>query len=102
MTPLAPAGAFFLDSHRGQYWDLRNYIYINDLFFSTPDFEVTKYTDENSPCEYSGSAADVIRKLEEDALYLLKWYETNYLVPNPDKWHLLLSDTGELIDLHWK
>ena len=25
----------------------------------------------------------------------MKWYETNYLKPYPDKWHLLLSDKGD-------
>ena len=69
-------------------------IYINDLFPSSPDVEIANYVGDNSPNEFSGSTHDVIKKLEEDALYLLKWYENNYLVPNPDKWHLLLSDTG--------
>ena len=53
-------------------------IYINDLFLSSPDFEIANYADDNS--HY-----DVIKKLEEDAFYLLKWYENNYLMPNPDK-----------------
>ena len=25
----------------------------------------------------------------------MDWYESNYLEPNPDKWHLLLSDKGD-------
>ena len=70
-------------------------IYINDLFLSSPDFEIENYADDNSPYEFNGSTGHVIKKLEEDALYLLKWYGNNYLVPNPDKWHLLLSDTGD-------
>ena len=70
-------------------------IYINDHYLSSPDFEVANYADDDSPYEFSGSTHDVIKKLEEDALYLLKWYENNYLVPNPDKWHLLLSDIGD-------
>ena len=74
-------------------------IYINDLFLSSPDFEIANYADDNSPYEFSGSTDDVIKKLEEDAFYLLKWYEINYLVPNPDKWHLLLSETGENLSI---
>ena len=74
-------------------------IYINDLFLSSPDFEIANYADDNSPYEFSGSTDDVIKKLEEDAFYLLKWYENNYLVPNPDKWHLLLSETGENLSI---
>ena len=26
---------------------------------------------------------------------LSDWFDMNYLKPNPDKWHLLLSETGE-------
>ena len=26
---------------------------------------------------------------------LIVWYKSNYLKPNPDKWHLLLSDKRE-------
>ena len=74
-------------------------IYINDLFLSFPDFEIANYADDNSPYEFSGSTDDVIKKLEEDAFYLLKWYENNYLVPNPDKWHPLLSETGENLSI---
>ena len=74
-------------------------IYINDLFLSSPDFEIANYADDNSPYEFSGSTDDVIKKLEEDALYLLKWYENNYLVPNPDKWHLRLSETGDNLSI---
>ena len=31
--------------------------------------------------------------MEKDAIILIEWYKFNYLKPNPDKWHLLLSDT---------
>ena len=34
-------------------------------------------------------------KLQNDSLCLLEWYESNYLKPNPDKLHLLLSDKGD-------
>ena len=37
----------------------------------------------------------VVLKLQNDSIYLLEWYESNYLKPNPDKWHLLLSDKGD-------
>ena len=34
----------------------------------------------------------VILKLQHDSNSLLGWYKSNYLKPNPDKWHLPLSD----------
>ena len=53
-----------------------------------------KYADHYSPYEYSVSVDDVIFKLENDARFLMEWYTNNYLSPNPDKWHLLLSGQG--------
>ena len=44
--------------------------------------------------DVSGSIEEVILKLQNDSSSLMKWYESNYLKPNPDKWHLLLSDEG--------
>ena len=45
--------------------------------------------------EFSDSIDDVIRKLEKDSIILINWYDSNYLKPNPDKWHLLLSDVRD-------
>ena len=70
-------------------------IYINDLFLFSQHFNMTNYADDCSPYEFSGSIDDVILKLQNDSLCLLEWYESNYLKPNPDKWHLLLTDKGD-------
>ena len=67
-------------------------IYINDMFLFTSDFKIANYADDCSPFEFSGSTDDIIAKLENDSRILIDWYESNYLKPNPDKWHLLLSD----------
>ena len=45
------------------------------------------------PCYFSRPW--VILKLQNDSNSLLGWYKSNYLKPNPDKWHLLLSDKGD-------
>ena len=42
--------------------------------------------------EFSGSSNEVIKKLENDSQIIIQWYRNNYLKPNPDEWHLLLSD----------
>ena len=70
-------------------------IYINDIFLFSQYFNMTNYADNCSPYEFSGSIDDVILKLQNDSLCLLEWYESNYLKPNPDKLHLLLSDKGD-------
>ena len=56
---------------------------------------MANYADDCSPYEFSGSIDEVILKLQNDSLCLLEWYESNYLKPNPDKWHLLLSGQGD-------
>ena len=66
-------------------------IYINDLFLFSKDFNLANYADDCSPFEFS----DVIKKLEDDSCTLIKWHDSNYLKPDPDKWHLVLSDTNE-------
>ena len=70
-------------------------IYINNLFLFSQNFSVANYADDCSPYEFSGSIDEVILKLQHDSLRLIEWYESNYLKPNPDKWHLLLSDKDD-------
>ena len=70
-------------------------IYINDLFLFSQNFNMANYADDCAPYEFSGSIDEVILKLHNDSLCLLQLYESNYLKPNPDKWHLLLSDKGD-------
>ena len=70
-------------------------ININDLFLFSQNFNMFNCADDCSPYEFSGSIDEVILKLYNDSLCLLQWYESNYLKPNPDKWHLLLSDKGD-------
>ena len=70
-------------------------IYINDLFLFSQNFSMANYADDYSPYEFSDSIDYVILKLRNDSLCLLEWYESNYLKPNPDKWHLLLIDKGD-------
>ena len=66
-------------------------IYINDLFMFSQDFFMANYADDCSPYECAFSSDDVILKLQHDSQTLIEWYENNYLKPNPDKWHFLLS-----------
>ena len=70
-------------------------IYINDLFLFSKDFNLANYADDCPPFEFRGTIDDVIKKLESDLCILIKWYDSNYLKPNPDKWHLVLSETNE-------
>ena len=66
-------------------------IYINDLFFSD-EFLMSNYADDNSPYDFGINSEEVINKLEHQSALLIQWYRYNYLKPNPDKWHLILSE----------
>ena len=70
-------------------------ICINDLFLFSQHFTMANYADDCIPYEFSGSIDEVILKLQNDSNSLLGWYKSNYLKPNPDKWHPLLSDKGD-------
>ena len=59
------------------------------------NFSMANYADDYSPYEFNGSIDEVLLKLQNDSLCLLEWYGSNYVKPNPDKWHLLLSDKGD-------
>ena len=93
MTNLAHGAKLFLVFPSDLFWDpyyLNNYI--NYLFLFSQNFSMAS---DCSPYEISGSIDDVIIKVQNDSRCLLEWYESNYLKPNPDKWHLLLSDKGD-------
>ena len=62
---------------------------MNDLFLFSSTINIANYADDCSPYKFSGSINDVISKLENDSITLIKWYDCNYLMPNPEDWHLL-------------
>ena len=71
--------------------ELYNY-YSNDLFLFVI-LEIANYADDNSPFTVAQSIPRVIENLEADAKNLLSWIQYNGLKANPDKFHMLLSDT---------
>ena len=75
-------------------------IYINDLFLFSEEFNIANYADYCSPFAFSDSMEDVICKLENDSLILIDWYHNNYLKPNPEKWHLLLSENDNNLNIN--
>ena len=75
-------------------------IYINDLFLFCNRFEIANYADDCTPYEINESIESVIHRLEQDSIILFQWYENNYLKANPDKWHLLLSQTGQELSMN--
>lgn len=68
-------------------------IYSNDLFMFLMS-DIANYADDNSPFSCANTIPSVISQLENDAVTLLNWIKINGLKANPDKFHLLLSDTN--------
>ena len=66
-------------------------IYVNDIFYIITNVDIANFADDNSPYTSDNNMADVIKTLEQDSNKLYMWYRFNYLKPNADKYHLLLS-----------
>ena len=56
---------------------------------------VANYADDNSPFTIAPSIPRVIDSLEDDSKNILWWLKYNGLKANPDKFHLLLSETDQ-------
>ena len=74
-------------------------IYIND-FFLFRGILILQIMRMIALYEFSGSLQEVINKLEQDALCLIEWYQSNYLKPNSGKWHLLLNEKRDDITIN--
>ena len=70
----------------------------NDLFLFVL-LEIANYADDNSPFTVNQTIPHVIDNLEADAKNLLSWIQYNGLKANPDKFHLLLSETDESLSM---
>ena len=66
----------------------------NDLFCFLL-LDIVNYADDNSPFACADSIPSVISQLETDSVVLLNWIRNNGLKANPDKFHLILSDSSQ-------
>ena len=53
---------------------------------------MANFADDNTPYDFGKTTDEVIDKLEKQSRLLTEWYKYNYLSPNPEKWHLILSE----------
>ena len=53
---------------------------------------MANFADDCSSYDFSANTDGVINRLEEQSTLLIEWYKYNYLQPNPDEWHLILSE----------
>ena len=69
-------------------------IYLNDLFLILKNSNIANYADDNSPFTCKEDTENVILQLESDTKILLNWVSQNGLKANPEKFHLILSDSN--------
>ena len=68
-------------------------IFLADLFLIHSDIDIANFADDNTPYL---SAKNVIESLERASVSLSKWFESNLLKGNADKYYFLLSTSEEL------
>ena len=74
-------------------------IYINDIFYIIKDVNIANLADDNSPFIFNKCITEVLNLLEEHIGKLYLWCDTNWLKPNSDKYHLLLSTHNKSLEL---
>ena len=70
-------------------------IYMNDIFWFTPDINIANYADDTTPYAIEDSTQQLITILEQNTEKILEWYSDNYMKSNEDKCHLLVTGTTE-------
>ena len=70
----------------------------NDLFLFMA-LLVANYADDNSPFTIAPTIPSVINNLEADSKNIIWWLKYNGLKANPDKFHLLFSETDESLSI---
>ena len=74
-------------------------IYINDIFYIINDVNIANFADDSSPFIFNKCITEVLNLLEGDSKKLYLWYKLNWLKPNSDKYHLLLSNHDKSLEL---
>ena len=64
-------------------------IFINDLFLFIQETEICNFADDNTLFACDISLRNVLSRLNKDALAVNKWFETNSMVVNPEKFQVM-------------
>ena len=68
-------------------------IFLADLLLIHSDIDIANFADDNTPYLF---AKNVIESLERASVSLSRWFESNLLKGNADKYYFLLSTSEEL------
>ena len=80
--------------HRARFW-VHFFSILSGLFLFCENPNIVKYADDNSPFSCSTDIDSVISKLTNDSKTLLECFCNNSLKANPDKFHLILTNSDE-------
>ena len=62
------------------------------MLFLTSEFKFTRYVDSNTPYAASDNVYDAITLLENDPIWLSKWFSDKQMKTNKDKYHFNVSN----------
>ena len=68
-------------------------IFLCDIFLFIPNLDIASYADDNTLYSANQTVTDVLSDLQGASTILLKWFKDNEMKANPEKFHLLLSET---------
>ena len=68
-------------------------IFTCDLFMFPPKNGIANYADDNTSYSAGTESHNIISNLEQASDILSNWFQDNYLKANPDKYHVLRSET---------
>ena len=74
-------------------------IFINDLFFSIKESSICNWADDQTLYAYGHTLIESIYKLENDMSNTLRWFKSNRMVANPEKFQIMFLGTRKKIDL---
>ena len=70
--------------------------FLADLFLIHSDIDIANFTDDNTPYLSAKNVENVIEPLERASLSLFRWFETNFLKGNADKYNFFVSTSSEV------
>ena len=60
-------------------------IYMNDLFFFLKDVGICNFADDTTAYISDESLKNVLKSLEKNSVFAIRWFENNYMKLNRDK-----------------
>ena len=71
-------------------------IYMNDIFWFTPEVNIANYADDSTPYATNSDIQTLLSILQKNTEILMHWFNENYMKSNSDKCHLLISSPNEV------